>query len=171
MASLKVKPKEYYLATIHRADNTDNIENLRNIFDALTEIGKNKSVIIPLHPRTKKALESAPFLVHNPNKSIKTIEPVSYFDMLILEKNAKKIRTDTWGIQKEAYLLGVPCVTLRNETEWVETLENGWNVIVETNKKRIINIALRSTLVKNDTSYPLFGDAKAAEKILKCLCF
>lgn len=169
LEKLKVHPKEYFLVTIHRAENTDNKDNLKNIIEALKEISKRNPVIFPIHPRTKKVLKNFNLSLSD-CKQIDLIDPVSYFDMLVLEKNAKKILTDSGGMQKEAYLFNVPCITLRNETEWGETVENGKNVLVEANKNRILNATLNSSLITNKPSQFLYGDGQAVEKILNCLC-
>lgn len=161
--SLKLMPKSYFLVTVHRAENTDNKENLNNIFDALLELSEDKRVILPLHPRTRKKLESINFSLSNTSL---IIDPVSYFDMLILEKNASKILTDSGGIQKEAYWLGVPCITLREETEWTETVEAGWNAIVGTDKKRIIKAVRSSPPITNYKPREIFGDGKTADRII-----
>ncbi len=157
----------YYLATLHRAENTDDPRVLKSILKALNEIGRNTSVILPLHPRTKKMMK-----VHHPFsfKNIKFIEPVSYLGMLQLEKKAKAILTDSGGIQKEAHWLKVPCFTLREETEWVETVKSGWNVLVGTGMKRIVkevsHTERRRKYLKGDK---VFGDGKASQKIVQIL--
>jgi len=123
----KSRTPNYYLATLHRAENTDNPERLKSILKALEQIAGTYPVILPLHPRTKKMME-----VHGlrlKSKNVKVIDPVSYLNMLKLEKNAKAILTDSGGVQKEAYWLRVPCVTLREVTEWGYTVEEGWNII------------------------------------------
>lgn len=165
MAKLKLKPKEYYLATIHRAENTDNIERLKNILKALIEISKHKPVVFPIHPRTQRILESLHFLL--PTSHFLLINPVSYLDMLILEKNALKILTDSGGVQKEAYLLGVPCVTLREETEWVETVKAGWNTLVACQKKKILRTAIE-TVLGEKIACP-YGDGHTAVQIVAFL--
>jgi len=159
---------QYYLATLHRAENTGDPKKLKSILGALNEIGKETSVILPLHPRTKKVMK-----VHrlfSKFESIKFVEPVSYLDMLQLEKNAKAVLTDSGGVQKEAYWLSVPCFTLREETEWPETIESGWNVLVGTNPERIVKGASqtegRRKYVKRNK---IFGDGKASQKILQIL--
>ena len=124
-------PKGYVLATIHRAENTDQPERLEELFEALGSL--EIPVVLPLHPRTKSKL--ANIRIAN---NIHIIEPVSYLQMLSLTKNAVKVLTDSGGLQKEAFWLNTPCITLRTETEWVETLENNWNCIVGTNKKQIL---------------------------------
>jgi len=166
--TLKLKPKEYYLVTIHRAENTDDKNNLKNIMQALFEISKGKQVIFPVHPRTNKTLE----ILHISQKDfikLKMIDPISYFDMLMLLKNAKKILTDSGGMQKEAYIFQVPCITIRNNTEWVETVESGWNTVVGANKKRIIESTLSNMDIQNLSYRKFFGDGKAGGKIISLL--
>jgi UDP-GlcNAc3NAcA epimerase len=165
---------QYYLATLHRAENTDDPKKLNSILKALNEIGRNTSVVLPLHPRTKKMMK-----VHHlfSFKNIKFIEPVSYLGMLKLEKNAKAILTDSGGIQKEAYWLKTPCFTLREETEWVETVKSGWNVLVGTRMKRIVKEVSHQEGRRSKTRlferYPkekeIFGDGKASQKIVQFL--
>jgi UDP-GlcNAc3NAcA epimerase len=158
----------YYLATLHRAENTDHPERLRSILKALKEIGKDVPVILPLHPRTKKMMEAYHLLAMN--RGLKWIDPVSYLDMIMLEKNAKAIFTDSGGVQKEAYWLGVPCLTLREETEWVETVKSGWNLLVGTDAKKILEGVSRLERKKPlKGKMELFGDGRASEKIVKTL--
>ena len=158
----------YYLATLHRAENTDNPKKLESILKALDEIGKNTPVILPHHPRTKKMMKV--YRLFSKFKNIRFIEPVSYLDMLQLEQNAKAILTDSGGVQKEAYWLRVPCFTLREETEWVETIESGWNVLTGTNAKRIVGGVGH---LEKRRMYPkgrkMYGDGKASQKIVKIL--
>ena len=167
LENLKLEPKKYFLATTHRAENSDDKERMRNILDAFGEISKKKQVIFPVHPRTKKNLKAFNFLssVHN---RVRMIDPVRYFDMLILEKNALKILTDSGGMQKEAYFFEVPCVTLRAETEWIETLEGDFNTLVGTNKDKICLAALTSQPSKPSSLFP-FGDGRATKRILSVL--
>jgi len=122
---------EYLLATVHRAENTDNPDRLRNIVEALSEI---ENLVFPCHPRTENAIKRIGLWDRVRDSAIK---PVGYFDMLMLERNARKILTDSGGVQKEAYVFKVPCITLRDNTEWVETVEDGWNVLVGADKGRI----------------------------------
>jgi UDP-N-acetylglucosamine 2-epimerase len=159
---------QYYLATLHRAENTDDPKVLNSILKALNEIGRNTSVILPLHPRTKKMMK-----VHHlfsEFKNIKFIEPVSYLNMLKLEKNAEAILTDSGGVQKEAYWLKVPCFTLRDETEWVETIKSGWNILVGTGVERIVkevsHTERRRRYLKGSG---VLGDGKASQKIVQIL--
>jgi UDP-GlcNAc3NAcA epimerase len=163
-----LRTQTYYLATLHRAENTDDPKKLKSILKALDEIGKNIPIVLPLHPRTKKRMGSYHFL--SKFKNIKFIEPVSYLDMLKLEKKAKAILTDSGGVQKEAYWLRVPCFTLREETEWVETIKSGWNVLTGTNAKRIVGeVGHLEKRRKHPKWNKLFGDGKAGEKIVQIL--
>ncbi|HOF97639.1 MAG TPA: UDP-N-acetylglucosamine 2-epimerase (non-hydrolyzing), partial [Methanoculleus sp.] len=122
-----VRPGEYLVVTVHRPSNTDSRENMAAIIGALGEAGV--PVVFPVHPRTRKFLLGYDLLAAMP-ENIRITEPLGYLDMLRLMAHAKKILTDSGGVQKEAYMLGVPCITLRENTEWVETVEAGWNVLV-----------------------------------------
>lgn len=135
LEGLSLYPKSYYLVTIHRVENTDNPERLKNIFSALLEL--DKEVIFPIHPRTKNKVKEFGLEGYLKNK-IRAINPVGYLDMIELEKNAYAILTDSGGVQKEAFWLKVPCITLRDETEWVETVKLGWNRLVGANKENIL---------------------------------
>ena len=161
-----LEPKSYLLTTIHRPYNTDIPENLRNIFQAFAEIGE--VIVFPAHPRTSKKIaalerESSQKLVPG---NVKIIEPVGYLDMLVLEENARLILTDSGGMQKEAYFFEVPCITLRPETEWVETVESGWNVVAGADISAIVDgyqQAINSPPTKRRS---LYGDGRAAEHIV-----
>ena len=167
LEDLEIKPKEYFLATVHRPYNTDIPENMKSILDAFLEI--DEQVIFPVHPRTRQKLNSLPayelnnLSAHQLN-NLKFIDSVGYLDMLILEQNAKAILTDSGGMQKEAYFFGVPCVTMRTETEWVETVEAGWNAVVGADRGKIVE-AVRSFKM-NKPRPELYGDGRAAEKII-----
>jgi UDP-N-acetylglucosamine 2-epimerase len=164
LLELGLQPGKYALATIHRAENTDNHDRLRSIINGLERvISEGTPVVLPLHPRTKKMLH---FFSINYQK-IKTISPVSYEEMLCLEQNAKVILTDSGGIQKEAYWLKVPCVTLRDETEWGETLNAGWNIIAGTDVDLIATAANREPLKENHPR--LYGKGNTADKIIGVL--
>lgn len=152
---------KYLLATIHRAENTDDVDRLRSIVDALEEL--DETVVLPLHPRTRKALGA---LVSSASK-VHYVDPVGYLDMVCLECHARMILTDSGGVQKEAYWLGVPCVTLRDETEWVETVEAGWNRLVSPDRASITD-AVRS-FVPPAARPPLYGDRHAAQRIAAML--
>lgn len=134
---LGLNNKEYIVATVHRASNTDNKNNLQNIANALYEL--NCIVVFPAHPRTEKLLKKYK-LYDKLRNNIKLIEPLGFFDFIKLLNHAKVILTDSGGIQKEAYLLKVPCITLRENTEWIETVEDGWNILVGANKETIIKM-------------------------------
>lgn len=136
-----VEPGQYWLATIHRAENTDVRSNLCHILEALSALGTPESpILFPVHPRTKAAIKS---LGWQPTAGVRMLDPLGYLDMVRLQTAARGILTDSGGVQKEAYWAGVPCTTLRNETEWVETLEYGWNVLAGTDVDRILSSARR----------------------------
>ncbi|HDK7167618.1 UDP-N-acetylglucosamine 2-epimerase (non-hydrolyzing) [Clostridium sporogenes] len=156
---ISVKSGEYILTTIHRAENTNNINRLKNIIEALNKSGKK--IVLPLHPRTKKYIEHYNLQFSD---NIKLIEPVGYLDMITLEMNSQKIVTDSGGVQKEAFFMKKPCITMRDETEWVETVKNGWNVIVGTDRDKILkSIAYFNPKIKQQN---IFGNGKAGNKIL-----
>jgi len=155
-------PNKYLVATIHRAENTDRMENLRGIIEAFLESGEQ--IIFPVHPRTRLACQQLDI----PDANIKMISPVSYFDMLILVKNARLLLTDSGGLQKEAFFLETPCITLRNETEWVETVEAGWNILVGSHRQRILG-AIRDFHAPHLYPRGLYGDGNAAGKIVNVL--
>jgi UDP-N-acetylglucosamine 2-epimerase len=132
---------EYYLATVHRAENTDDPNRLVSILSAFAALGER--VIFPVHPRTRKKITDLVGTIHplREAKNVQLIDPVGYLEMVALEKHARMILTDSGGVQKEAYWLGVPCVTLREETEWVETVSSGWNRLAGTDTGRILSAA------------------------------
>ena len=160
---LSLKPKQYYLATLHRAENTDDFNRLRDIADAFCEIG---NLVFPCHPRAEKMLKNFN-LWDKVTRKVKVIKPVGYLDMLILEKHAKKILTDSGGIQKEAYIFKVPSITLRENTEWVETVEDGWNVLVGANKEKIVKMA--NDFEPKGRQRDVFGKGDASEKIVEVI--
>lgn len=169
LEDLKLQPNGYYLVTMHRAENTGDPVRFRSILEALIEIGKKHPVVFPMHPRTQKVFKETADLPDHLDV-LRIIEPVSYFDMLILQKNARKILTDSGGIQKEAFFLKVPCVTLRDETEWIETLEKGYNILAGANREKIIEMALQeSSFDSLSFSEPYFGDGHAAERMTNVL--
>src|SRR5262245_16292078 len=154
---LKLQARGYLLATLHRAENTDDPSRLRGILTAFNEIAE--PVIFPVHPRTRSALTRLGF---KPEPHVRLLEPVGYLDMAMLEQSARLILTDSGGIQKEAYWLGVPCVTLRDETEWVETVDAGWNVLAGADSAKILNTVRSFT--QPATRPLLYGDGQAARK-------
>lgn len=157
--SLNLRAGSYLLVTIHRPGNTDNPTNLSSIMEALNEI--DQEIIFPAHPRTSQAIEA---IGDQSSSRVKLLEPVGYLDMLALERNARLILTDSGGVQKEAYLFGVPCVTLREETEWVETVEAGWNLLVGARKQSIIDAV--NDFHPEGERPQIFGDGRASERIV-----
>jgi UDP-N-acetylglucosamine 2-epimerase len=162
LARLGLAEKGYLLVTVHRAENTDDLTRLRNVLRALDAL--EEPVIFPVHPRTRKAIEA---LGHRPATHVRMLDPVGYVDMVRLEQSARLILTDSGGVQKEAYWLGVPCVTLREETEWVETVQAGWNVLAGADAGRIV-LAVRS-FVSPAARPPLYADGEVAERIERTL--
>jgi UDP-N-acetylglucosamine 2-epimerase len=163
---LLIQPKKVFLLTLHRAENTDSFDNLSNIVSAI--IQSNKIIVFPAHPRTIKFLKR--FRLYEKidrADNILLIEPVSYIDMIVLEKNAKKILTDSGGVQKEAYFYQVPCITLRNETEWVETVADGWNCLVGADVEKILIAINEFSPVGEQQGH--YGDGKASEKLVEVL--
>ena len=145
MQKLSLQKKDYYLVTIHRAENTDIKENLQKVIRIVASL--DKKVVLPIHPRTRKMLIG--FSLWNRLLSIPrlvVIDPVSYLDMLILEKNARFVLTDSGGVQKETYFLKTPCLTLRKETEWVETLKNRWNNLVGLSSENALRVIRNFTM-------------------------
>jgi len=160
---LNLKITRYYLATIHRAENTDDFDRLKSIVDAFCEID---DLVFPCHPRTEKSLKTFG-LWDKLTKKVNVIKPVGYLDMLMLEKNANKILTDSGGMQKESYIFKVPCITLRNTTEWVETVEDGWNVLTGSDKEKIMKMA--NNFEPEGEQRNIFGEGDASEKIIKII--
>jgi UDP-N-acetylglucosamine 2-epimerase len=159
---LGVEPGAFALATVHRPSNTDDQEALGRILDALAML--DRTVIFPMHPRTRLALARGDL---ETSPQVRVIDPAGYLDMLVLQDSASMVLTDSGGVQKEAYLLGTPCVTLRDETEWPETLSAGWNVLAGNDTHRIVEAAGRS---RPDGEPPLvFGDGKSAERMVELL--
>ena len=159
-----VRPGEYLVVTVHRPSNTDSRENMAAIIGALGEAGV--PVVFPVHPRTRKFLLGYDLLAAMP-ENIRITEPLGYLDMLRLMAHAKKILTDSGGVQKEAYMLGVPCITLRENTEWVETVEAGWNVLVGAERGRILQ-AIRSFNPEGGQRL-CFGEGDASSRIAQIL--
>jgi UDP-GlcNAc3NAcA epimerase len=162
LASHSLNPGEYYLATVHRAATTDDPAQLASVLSAFEEL--NAPVLLPLHPRTEAAIEAfeLPLPFH-----VRVCEPVGYFEMLALERNARAILTDSGGVRREAYFLSIPCVTLRSESEWPETVETGWDVLAGTDPDAIVRAAGRQRPVAPPPL--LFGDGHAASKIVEIL--
>ena len=166
---LELEPKNYLLATVHRAENTDDIVRLQTIFDAFAQIAKKSRLVVPLHPRTRATLERYGLLAEIAS-SVQLIDPVGYLDMVMLEKNARLIATDSGGIQKEAYFYRVPCVILRDQTEWVELLDLGWTVLCPpTSTETIMRNMLAHLDIDGEEKASLFGDGMAAATIVQYL--
>ncbi len=157
--------KEWYLTTIHRAENTVDDKNISNILETFEKL--DKMVIFPVHPRIRKIIDN--LNEKNKYKNIYFIEPVDYLTMLYLTKNACKVVTDSGGLQKECYILDTPCITIREQTEWVETLKHGYNILSspEVNElyKKIVNSKIDKT--KEKTNY--YGNGNAAEQIVEII--
>ena len=165
--------EQFVLATVHRNNNTDNSINLHSIFNSLLEISLEQTVVLTLHPRTKKMLELNENielykkLVNS--KNILLLPPVSFLDMISLEKNSSIIITDSGGVQKEAYFFNKPCIILRKETEWTEILETGTAILASTDYKRIIDSYHRFMKIDKLVFPKLFGDGLASEFICSIL--
>lgn len=166
---LAIKPtcqidNNYILSTIHRAENTDDINKLKSIIEALNEINKEKQVILPLHPRTKNIIKS-----NNIKTDFTIIDPVGYLEMVWLINHSDLVMTDSGGLQKEAFFFHKPCITLRDETEWVELIENGVNVLVGANKNKILAAYYESSVEGIDFNIDLYGNGTASKKIISTL--
>lgn len=160
---LELAPRSYYVGTVHRAENTDRKENLLSICDGLNRLPK--PVVFPLHPRTAQKLKEYGIC---PGKNVRCIDPLGYLDMLKLQKWASCVLTDSGGLQKEAYYLQVPCVTLRTETEWLETVDAGWNFVCGIDPKRILESVDR--MEQCAASHPdLYGKGDTAQRIVGIL--
>lgn len=172
LQTLRLEPRGYCLATVHRAENTDDPARLTAIFDAFSRL--DSPVVVPLHPRTRKVLAGMggkwAALAATHDGPVRIVEPLGYADILTLEKNARVILTDSGGMQKEAYFFDVPCVTMRDETEWVELVEVGANQIVGADASRIIAAVRRAEASKIDSrASGLYGDGHSAEKTVRIL--
>jgi UDP-GlcNAc3NAcA epimerase len=165
-ADLLEKYKEgFYLSTIHRAENTDDPSRLENIITSLNNISKVTPVILPVHPRTRKLLENSSL----PMSNLVIIDPVGYFDMITLLANCNGVFTDSGGLQKEAFFFAKPCVTLRDETEWVELINNGFNVLVGAQPEKIKVAEEEIKKQKKDYSKALYGTGDAGKKIIQLI--
>lgn len=152
---------KFYLCTVHRAENTDSAERLRGILEGLARL--DQPVVLPLHPRTRKRLTEFGL---TPSANVRVIEPVGYLDMLQLERSAATILTDSGGVQKEAYYLEVPCVTLREETEWTETVDVGWNLLTGVDPDAIVAAVARQRQDRRPHP-PLYGTGDTADRIVR----
>ncbi|RNF48803.1 UDP-N-acetylglucosamine 2-epimerase (non-hydrolyzing) [Marinomonas hwangdonensis] len=156
---------EFVLCTIHRAENTDNAKRLADIVAALNEISKEKQVVLPLHPRTKKILQTGSFIIEN----LTITDPVAYLNMIWLLDNCSLVMTDIGGLHKEAYNFSVPCITMRDETEWVKLVEAGVNVLVGVDKIKIINAyqSIRNNFSDEIGKPDLYGKVLASQKAVE----
>ena len=157
---LGLENKPFVLCTIHRQENTDDITNLKSIIHTLNHLSHTVTVVLPLHPRTRKIMQQ-----HSLVTEFETIDPVGYFDILSLLKNCRLVITDSGGMQKEAYFFGKYCLTLRDETEWVELTEQGYNTLVGVDEKKITDafqLRLNEPFVNKQS---LYGDGNASQKI------
>lgn len=177
LSDLGVAARNYILVTIHRAENTDSPERTEDLVETLCAL--ERPTIFSMHPRLRAKLSSEPDYLHLSSRleaaaHIKITPPLPYLDMLQLEKNAQLIMTDSGGVQKEAYFVATPCLTLRDETEWTETLQDGWNQVVGTSPERILPV-VRSLWANNGASpagkpvLSAFGDGRASDNILEIL--
>jgi UDP-N-acetylglucosamine 2-epimerase len=162
--TMNLSSGRYCLATVHRVENTDDSSRLKNIYKAFGELASSDCpFIVPIHPRTRVALEKLKVNTEL-NMHVRLISPVSYLDMIFLEVNAKVILTDSGGVQKEAYFAKVPCLTLRNETEWTETLAGGWNRLMGAETEKIIEGFSNATSNLQSDFGSYFGDATQVKK-------
>ena len=167
MERVGLEPKSFYLATVHRAENTDDPQRLEGILAAFRRM--DTPIVLPLHPRTRKTLGAG---LAEIGGKVRVIDPVPYLDMIVLEKNSRLILTDSGGVQKEAYWFAVPCVTLRDETEWVELVEAGCNRLVGADCEKILSgVAEFESIggLPEDRPADLYGDGRSAEKIVAIL--
>ena len=164
LVDLDIKNNEYYIATVHRPENTDDKYQLESIFQVFSEL--DKKVILPLHPRTKNRMEEFSLRV---SENVKVIEPAGYLDMLHLMQNSKSVLTDSGGVQKEAYYLKVPCITLRSETEWTETVNAGWNTVANNDKEIILSVTDRSDEIRSVPHPDFYGNGNTSTEIVRIL--
>lgn len=159
---LELNQNEFYLATIHRQENTDHPARLKELIEALDDIASRIPIILPLHPRTYKKITEIGIRTQN----LFFIEPVGYFDMLCLLNKCKAVFTDSGGVQKEAYYFQKPCITVREETEWIELVEKNYNVLVGAHRELILKAEQEFVPIKRDYSESLYGDGTAGKKIV-----
>ncbi|GJQ23499.1 UDP-N-acetylglucosamine 2-epimerase (non-hydrolyzing) [Candidatus Brocadia sapporoensis] len=167
MNELGLAGEDFLLCTIHRAENTDDVGRLTNIVNALNEIALELEVILPLHPRTKKIINS--MNINHRTENLKLIDPVSYFDMIELLKYTRMVLTDSGGVQKEAFFFAKPCITLRDETEWVELVDKGFNRLAGAEKEKILNVYHEMKDEKIDFHVDLYGNGQAGKNIINTI--
>jgi UDP-N-acetylglucosamine 2-epimerase len=166
LRDLSLEPKRYFLATVHRAENTNDPERLAGILRALDELAKASIIIWPVHPRTRHRMEELGLKATS--AGLRLVEPVPYLDMLLLTSNAALVLTDSGGLQKEAMWLRARCVTMRDETEWVETVESGWNYLAGADSNRIVSAA-QEMLNKADLKAAGEENAGASSRMVQLL--
>ncbi len=154
----------FVLCTLHRAENTDDPKRLNAFVEALNKIHKTDRVVLPLHPRTRNKIKNL-----NIDLQVDVIDPVGYFAMIELLKNCQLVLTDSGGLQKEAYFFGKNCVTLRDQTEWTELVEHGYNLLAKAESADVLEKYAEMRFRKNDFSQPLYGEGNTAEKIVEHL--
>lgn len=165
-APLEPIPSKFILTTVHRAENTDDPERLNGIFKALNAISEETPVVLPLHPRTKSFIEKYDIAI---GENLHCIDPVGYVEMLYLLKNCSLVLTDSGGLQKEAYFFKKYCLTLRDETEWIELIENGFNKLVGADYDKIMDAYSEVDSKSPDFSLDLYGNGEASKKIIEGL--
>jgi UDP-GlcNAc3NAcA epimerase len=156
--------QKFVLVTLHRQENTDNLNRLKQIISALNTIHKDMQIVLPVHPRTRKILEQTCIETH-----FTPIDPVSYFDMIELLKNCSLVMTDSGGLQKEAFFFRKNCITLRDQTEWTELIDGGYNLLVGAEHKNILTAFTSMLKVENDFENRLYGDGDAAKQIIRII--
>jgi len=164
---LNLAGENFVLCTIHRAENTDDTGRLTNILSALNEIASETKVILPLHPRTKKIIDS--FNLKLETENLKLTNPVGYFDMIELLKYTRMVLTDSGGVQKEAFFFAKPCITLRDETEWVELVDKGFNRLAGAEKEKILNVYHEMKDKEIDFHVDLYGNGQAGKNIINTI--
>jgi UDP-GlcNAc3NAcA epimerase len=169
LEQLRVQSKRYILASVHRSENTDDPSILASILGGLSKLAAEMPVVLPLHPRTQKAVRTQPMLKDDCHR-ISILDPVGYLDMAMLEMNARLIATDSGGVQREAFFYRVPCVTLRHETEWQELIELGWNRLAPPRSADLVAARIREALADGDgrEGNP-YGDGHAADRVVQVL--
>jgi UDP-GlcNAc3NAcA epimerase len=167
LSRLGLAPGGYALSTVHRAENTDDPARLRAVFAGLARLARELPVVLPLHPRTRGALERAGAPVDT--AGLRIVDPVGYLDMVMLEKHAALVATDSGGVQKEAFFYRVPCVTLRDETEWVELVELGWNRLASPADAAAVARALLAALGTRGAEGAPYGDGTTARQVAAAL--
>lgn len=164
LKELSLDKNQFVLATVHRAENTDNIDNLKEIIRSLNQIAKEMDLVVPIHPRTKKIIEQ-----HGLETSFKITNPLGYFDMINLLQHCRMVITDSGGLQKEAFFFRKYCITIREQTEWIELIDNGYNFLAGTNCDKIIDLFNKLKMQKYPDVKNLYGNGEASKNICKII--